>query len=138
MGKQIRNDEKTSFQSWYENYVLKNELLEKNNTEDYKKGSQSSWKKIHEIAIGVPPEILQEKFETIFKTIDSLILRIDNDSNYTHEEKGILLEGLVLSMLHNHEFANQIIIHQRTQIGIDRKNAQKKNSLYSLYKKVDK
>lgn len=139
MGKQIRNEEKTSFQSWYEKYVSESLNIENNATpEESEKDSRSDWKKMHDFANNTSSEVLQEQFEKTFKTIELLMDKIHEDNNYTHEEKAIILKGLFLNYKYHHELAEKIILHQRTQIGIDRKNAQKKNSLYSLYKKDDK
>lgn len=139
MGKQIRSDEKTPFQLWYEKYSLENKALQKINPDSYEKDTKSNWKKTHEFAICLPSKVLQEQFESIFKTTDYLMTKVNEDMTYTDEEKAILIEGLILFRGSNHALAKQIIIHQRTQIGIERRDAQKKNSQYNtLYKRDEK
>lgn len=139
MGKQIRSEEKTPFQSWYEKYISESCYTENNAIpEESEIDDRSDWKKMHDFANNTSSKVLQEQFEANFKMIDSLMDKISKDGNYTDKEKGIILKGLLLNYKHHHELAEKIILHQRTQIGIDRRNAQKKNSLYSFYKKDDK
>ena len=139
MGKQIRSEEKTPFQSWYEKYVSESLNIENNATpEESEKDNRSDWKKMHDFANNTSSEVLLEQFEKTFKTIELLMDKIHEDNNYTHEEKAIILKGLFLNYKYHHELAEKIILHQRTQIGIERRNAQKKNSLYDFYKKDEK
>ena len=139
MGKQIRSEEKTPFQSWYEKYVSESLGAENNAIpEESEIDDRSDWKKMHDFANNTSPKVLQEQFEANFKMIDSLMDKISKDSNYTDKEKGIILKGLFLNCAHHHELAEKIILHQRTQVGIERRNAQKKNSLYNFYKKDEK